>query len=116
MIKVLRERSRGWTVEIYNSLSALLASLIRPLASQDTLILVKITKQKELLELSGFLSDSLDFDLVLLVENEDKALAQAALEARPRMLLNDQTDPEALTMVLERIRPRMLRRAKLLSH
>jgi len=113
-IKVLRERSQGWWVEIFNSLTALLASLVRPLASQDTLILVKITKQKELVELSGFLSDSLDFDLVLLVENEDKALAQDALRARPRMLLTDQTDPEALTMVLERMRLRMLQRAKLL--
>jgi hypothetical protein len=114
-IKAFSTLAPDWQVESFETLGRLLSKAAQPLASQDTVLLLKISNYSAMQELLSFLADSLDFDLILLIENEDRDLAQTALSARPRMVFNTQPDPEALAAVLERMRPRMVERAALLS-
>ena len=115
LIQAISKLAADWQVESFETLGGLLAMAAQPLASQDTVLLLKISSYSAMEELLGFLADSLDFDLILLIANEDRRLAQTALTARPRMVFNTQPDPEALAAVLERMRPRMVERAALLS-
>jgi hypothetical protein len=115
MIEAVSKSALDWSVEVFDSLSDLLARAARPLASQNTLLMVKISSEEAMRELCQFLAGSLDFDLILLLENEDSALAQAALAARPRMVFSRQPDPCTVSAVLEKMHPRMLQRAALLS-
>lgn len=115
MIEALSKSTADWSVESFNSLTDLLAKAARPLASQNTLLMVKISSEEAMRELCQFLAGSLDFDLILLIENEDRVLAQAALAARPRMVFNSQPDPGIVKAVLEKMHPRMVQRAALLS-
>jgi len=115
MVEQLRMRAKDWTIESFDSLADLVAQAARPLASQDTLLVVYVSSEDTMNDLGRFLAGSLDFDLVVLIEDDEPALAQAALAARPRMVLTGKPDPEAMAAVLERMHPRMVQRAALLS-
>lgn len=115
LIQAIAVMAASWQVESFETLGGLLSKAAQPLASQDTVLLLKINSYAAMEELIGFLAGSLDFDLILLIENEDREFAQTALTARPRMVFNTKPDPEALAAVLERMRPRMEGRAALLS-
>jgi hypothetical protein len=115
MIRAVGELAADWRVKSFETLGGLLAKAAQPLASQDTVLILKISSLAAMRELIDFLAGSLDFDLILLIENEDRDLAQTALTARPRMVFNTKPDPEALAAVLEKMRPRMVERAALLS-
>lgn len=115
MAGAISERTADWTVESFTSLTDLLAKAAQPLASQNTLLMVKIGSEEAMRELCQFLAGSLDFDLILLIENDDRALARAALAARPRMVFNAQPDPDTVSAVLAKMHPRMVQRAALLS-
>ncbi len=115
MIEAIRKLTPDWQIDSFDTLGGLLAKAAQPLASQDTLLLMKINSYAAMEELIRFLAGSLDFDLILLIENEDIQLAQAALTARPRMVFSGQPEPEAVAAVLEKMRPRMVERAALLS-
>lgn len=115
LIQAISALAPDWQVETFETLGGLLSKAAQPLASQDTVLLLKISNYSAMEELLGFLADSLDFDLILLIEIEDRDLAQTALTARPRMVFNTKPDPEALAAVLEKMRPRMVERAALLS-
>lgn len=104
-----------WQVESFETLGGLLAKAARPLASQDTVLLLKICSFGAMEELIDFLAGSLDYDLILLIENDDRALAQTALTARPRLVFNTQPDAEALSAILKKMRPRILERATMVS-
>jgi hypothetical protein len=114
-LQALRERARDWIIEEFDSLADLLTKAARPLASQATLLMINIKDQEAMEELGRFLAGSLDFDLVLMLQEDEPALTLAALAARPRMVLNGEPDPVIIAAVLEKMHPRMVQRAALLS-
>ena len=115
MIKAIRKLAPGWQAISFDTLGGLLAKAAQPLASQDSVLLMKINNYAAMDKLIQFLAGSLDFELILLIKNEDIVLAQAALTARPRMVFGEQPAPESIAAVLEKMRPRMMQRAALLE-
>ncbi|MFH2124939.1 MAG: hypothetical protein ABIK12_00380, partial [Pseudomonadota bacterium] len=71
LIEALRLRARDWIVQSFDSLADLVAQAARPLASQDTLLVVYVSSEDTMNDLGKFLAGSLDFDLVLLVEDDE---------------------------------------------
>lgn len=115
MVQTLRKRASDWIIEDFDFLDDLVAKAARPLTSQETLLMIQVNDQETMDKLGRFLAGSLDFDLVLLLEKDEPALALAALAARPRMVLNGEPDPVTMAAVLEKMHPRMVQRAALLG-